>query len=112
MLLTNFQGLMIMKTVAVLFVAFILVLAALEANAEGRQLLNEGTLGRKANVGGGDPKGQAAAADKAGAVSSAADGKANDDVDEVNPTYQSYSNSGTSPDTHHYYTDDKRPSKH
>jgi hypothetical protein len=96
----------IMKTVAVFFVAFILVLAALQANAEGRQLLNEGTLGRKANVGGG----QAAAADKVGAVSS--NGKANNDVDEVNPAYQSYSNSGTSPDTHHYYPDDKRPSRH
>jgi hypothetical protein len=91
----------IMKTVAVFFVAFILVLAALQANAEGRQLLNEGTLGRKANIGGGDAKGQAAAADKA-----------NNDVDEVNPAYQSYSNSGTSPETHHYYTDDGRPIRH
>lgn len=101
-----------MKTVVVFFFAFILVLATLQANAEGRHLLNEGTLGRKANVGGGDAKGQAAAANKgAGAVSS--DGKANnDDVDEVNPTYQSYSNSGTSPDSHHYYTDDKRPNQH
>ncbi|KAE8076657.1 hypothetical protein FH972_015293 [Carpinus fangiana] len=99
-----------MKTVAVFFVAFILVLAALQANAEGRQLLNEGTLGRKANVGGGDAKGQVAAADKVGAVRS--DDKANNDVDEVNPTYQSYSNSGTSPDTHHYYASDERPIRH
>ncbi|XP_059437490.1 uncharacterized protein LOC132170479 [Corylus avellana] len=102
-----------MKTVAVFVVAFILVVATLQASAEGRHRLNiEGTHGRKDNVGGGDAKGQHAAANKgAGAVSS--DEKANNgDADEVNPTYQSYSNSGTSPGTHHYYPDDKRPSRH
>jgi hypothetical protein len=107
-LILTFQGLVdssiIMKTVLVFFVAFILILATLQANVEGlavkgehsvkakRHLLNEATLGRKVSSG------------------TKTDGKTDNDVDEVNPAYQSYS--ATSTETHHYYMDDQKPNQH
>lgn len=68
-----------------------------------RHLLNEMTLGRKVlNVG---AKDQAASTVS---TESNTDGKTNDD-DEENPAFQRYPSTGAN--THHYYTDDKKPSR-
>lgn len=107
-LILTFQGLVdssiIMKTVLVFFVAFILILATLQANVEGlavkeehsvkakRHLLNDATLGRKVSKG------------------TTTDGKTDNDANEVNPAYQGYSASST--ESHRYYVDDQKPNQH
>ncbi|KAJ0093841.1 hypothetical protein Patl1_24854 [Pistacia atlantica] len=91
----------IMKTSVIFFVAFLLVLASLQADAkrhtleekhkrrvsDERQLLSEtNTVSRNANTG------------------------AADDDNEANPTNNKYGNpTGSSSDSHHYYTNDQQP---
>ncbi|GMY38466.1 late secretory pathway protein [Fagus crenata] len=104
-----------MKTVLALCVAFLLILATLQTNAETlkveqrrlkakRQLLNEATLGRKVSVGVGpaDTKDQTVNQSPT-STETKTDGNANNDDDEVNPTYGSYGHaSGSSTEFHHH----------
>ena len=116
-----------MKTVLALIVAFLLIIATLQANAETlkvgerrlkakRQLLNEATkVNRKLSVGATsteskDQTAQAANQGTATSTETETDSNTNNDPDDVNPTYGNYGHAtGTGSESHHYFTDDKSP---
>lgn len=116
-----------MKTVPALFVAFLLIIATLQANAETlkvderrlkakRQLLNEATnANRKVSAGATsteskDQTAQAANQGTATRLDTETDSNTNNDPDDVNPTYGSYGHAtGSGDESHHYFTDDKNP---
>ncbi|KAJ4721991.1 hypothetical protein OWV82_005566 [Melia azedarach] len=100
-----------MKNLLVLFVGSLLILAALQADAKRltaeekrklqqveRQLAGEAKSGRNTD----------AAANKIPSGSSSTDG--DEDDDDTNQSYGKYGNSnGSTPESHHYFTNDQKP---
>ncbi|CAK7326323.1 unnamed protein product [Dovyalis caffra] len=112
-----------MKILLALFIAFLLMFAALQADAEklttlepkvaNRHLLSEpSSLGRKGNAGAYDlnstpasNKGNTDTETKTGS-----DGSIDDD-DETNRSFGNYGSEGSSTETHHHYTTETRPGR-
>ncbi|XP_040991215.1 uncharacterized protein LOC121238432 [Juglans microcarpa x Juglans regia] len=117
---------MTMKTLLLLFVAFLLILATLQTNAETHVLTvqaanyhrlsrTESTPGRKLNAGASHDSVNSdvvAASAETTAVSNS--DTADTDDHEANPSYRGNINGTNSPsssstDTHRYYSDDRKP---
>ncbi|KAF5464780.1 hypothetical protein F2P56_014832 [Juglans regia] len=116
---------MTMKTLLLLFVAFLLILATLQTNAETHALTvqanyrllsrTESTPGRKLNAGASHDSVNndvvSASAETTTAVANS--DTADTDDHEANPSYRGNINGTNSPssstDTHRYYSDDRKP---
>jgi hypothetical protein len=109
-----------MKILPALFIAFLLMLAALQADAEvltttepkvaNRHLLSEpSSLGRKVSAGANDAETPTSNNGNSNTETKTGSGAAgDDDDDETNQSYGRYGG-GSSTDTHHHYTNDTRP---
>ncbi|KAJ8748640.1 hypothetical protein K2173_008085 [Erythroxylum novogranatense] len=103
------ENYLIMKIFPVVFVTFFLFLVTLEVNA--RNLASESGLLKKRRLLG-EPAGFG---EKINSETSNPDTKTgneakNDDADDDNPSYNNFGQpSGSSTETHHYFTDDRKP---